>query len=393
MKHSAALLSALLAVSVFILPAQDRESIRITHGPWLTDMTENAVTVVWETSQPALSWVELTEDKGEHFYGEEHKRHYDAEHGRRKALSTVHSVRIRGLKPGTKYNYRIFSQQTEGWAYSDYVKLGDIASTVVYKKDPLSFTTFSLDDKEVKFLVLNDVHGRSEYIRNLLSGIDFSRYDFVLLNGDMQSSLESEDSMFDGWLDACVEMFATSTPIVYARGNHENRGKFADHLFEYFPAESGRFYNTLTVGRTNFLVLDCGEDKPDSDIEYGGIAEFDPYREVEAEWLREVVKDKDFDQRIVFLHIPPTTSTWHGDKHLRDVFFPILEESGTSLMLSGHTHRHILAEPDSLHSYPILVNDNMSYLDVTVKGNRIDVKVVGGEPKTEKNFKFNTITY
>ena len=34
------------------LPAQD---FKITHGPWLCDMTEDGVTVLWTTNKPALS--------------------------------------------------------------------------------------------------------------------------------------------------------------------------------------------------------------------------------------------------------------------------------------------------------------------------------------------------
>ena len=32
--------------------------IRITHGPWLTDMSENGVTIMWKTDKPAMAWVE-----------------------------------------------------------------------------------------------------------------------------------------------------------------------------------------------------------------------------------------------------------------------------------------------------------------------------------------------
>ena len=99
--------------------AQNKGTIKITHGPWLCDMTEDAVTVVWKTDVPSTAWVECAEDNGQHFYSEEHERIYEARFGRRLTHETIHSVRLTGLKPGTKYMYRIFSQAVTGWNYSD----------------------------------------------------------------------------------------------------------------------------------------------------------------------------------------------------------------------------------------------------------------------------------
>lgn len=56
------ILSTILALAACTtLLAQD---FKITHGPWLCDLTSDGVTVVWTTSKPALSWVEVAEDDG-----------------------------------------------------------------------------------------------------------------------------------------------------------------------------------------------------------------------------------------------------------------------------------------------------------------------------------------
>lgn len=47
------ILSTILALAACTtLTAQD---FKITHGPWLCDLTSDGVTVVWATSKPALS--------------------------------------------------------------------------------------------------------------------------------------------------------------------------------------------------------------------------------------------------------------------------------------------------------------------------------------------------
>ena len=57
------ILSTILALAACTtLTAQD---FKITHGPWLCDLTSDGVTVVWATSKPALSWVEVAEDRSE----------------------------------------------------------------------------------------------------------------------------------------------------------------------------------------------------------------------------------------------------------------------------------------------------------------------------------------
>lgn len=91
------------------------QDFKITHGPYLCDMTRDGVTVVWTTSKPALSWVEVAPDDGRSFYAQEHTRYYQTVAGRKLADRTLHAVRIKGLKPGTDYCYRIFSQEVTAW--------------------------------------------------------------------------------------------------------------------------------------------------------------------------------------------------------------------------------------------------------------------------------------
>lgn len=84
------ILSTILALAACTtLTAQD---FKITHGPWLCDLTSDGVTVVWATSKPALSWVEVAEDDGRSFYAAEHERRYETVAGRKQARKTLHSI-------------------------------------------------------------------------------------------------------------------------------------------------------------------------------------------------------------------------------------------------------------------------------------------------------------
>lgn len=365
--------------------------INITHGPYLYDMSTDGVTIVWTTDKPALSWVELSSNINESFYNEEKPKYYETIAGRKKANQTLHRIRINNLKPGETYAYRIFSQEVTEWKSGNWITYGKIASTNVYSKKPLTFRTFPAEKEQVSFIVLNDIHGRADFMKDLCKNIDFKALNFVALNGDMANSIENEEQIFKDFMDASVEMYASETPIMYCRGNHETRGPFSDELLKYFPTKSGNFYRMFNISDICFLFLDGGEDKPDNDIEYSGIADFDNYREEEARWLQECVQSDEFKNasaRIVLLHIPPTIGDWHGNYHLRQTLMPILNKANINIMFSGHTHRYSFNEPNEKANFPILVNDNQCYLSCKIDNGKISVEVIGQDNKNNKKFEF-----
>ena len=206
---------------------------------------------------------------------------------------------------------------------------------------------------------------------------------------DMSNTIESKEQIFKDYIDASVELYASETPIVYSRGNHETRGVSADELINYFPTRDGKFYQMFSIGTTCFLVLDCGEDKPDSAVEYYGIADYDNYREEEARWLAKCVETEEFKNakaRIVLLHIPPPVGDWHGDYHLQQTLMPILNKANIDVMFSGHTHRFSYHQPDNKSSFPIVVNGNKTYVMCKVGKNKIDIEIAGLDKKDNKHF-------
>ena len=66
---------------------------------------------------------------------------------------------------------------------------------------------------------------------------------------------------------------------------HETRGAYARNFSHYFAGPNGKFYYAFTYGPVRFIVLDCGEDKPDTDVEYSGLIDFDSYMLQQKDWL------------------------------------------------------------------------------------------------------------
>ena len=379
-----------LLFSLMLLFSVGAKAIKVTHGPWICDMDSTGTTIVWVTDVPGMSWVEIAPDSADHFYGRARQRYYDVLAGRKVLTDSVHRVRIEGLKPDTKYRYRVFTQEVAEWRYDDWVTLGKTACTDVWRGKPHEFKTFSAKPREVTFLVLNDIHERAQFMKDLCKNIDFKKLDFVLLNGDMSNRLRNQQHMMEAYLDTCVRMFATHTPLFFNRGNHELRGQFADYLYRYFPTNNGKYYRVQHVAGIDFLFIDTGEDKPDEDIEYSGIVNYDQYREEEARWLRGLRESKQVGKHplIVFSHIPPTLQKWHGPYHLQKTLMPELNKMNVSVMLSAHLHAFGYQEPNEVINFPNLVNSNNTYLLCRIANGKMEVDYVGLKGKDKKHFTF-----
>jgi putative purple acid phosphatase len=379
-----------LLLGLLLLFCVSAKGIKVTHGPWICDMDSTGVTIVWVTDVPGISYVEMATDSTDHFYSKTRKRYYAAEAGRRILTDSVHCVRIRGLKPDSKYRYRVVTQALKDWCNDDWVTLGGLAWSDVWKKKPYEFKTYPTKPREITFLVLNDIHERPQFMKELCKNVDLKKLDFVLLNGDMSNRIRSQKHIMDAYLDTCVSMFATDVPLFFNRGNHELRGEFADYLNRYFPTNNGKYYRLQHVAGVDFLFIDSGEDKPDADLEYCGIVECDQYREEQEQWLRSLQEEKKIGKYpiVVFSHMPPTLKNWHGPLHMQETLTPELNKMNVSVMLSGHLHRFDYQEPNEVINFPNLVNSNNTYLLCHIANGKMEVDYVGLTNKEKKHFTF-----
>ena len=241
-------LTSTLFFITLLLAAQ---GIEITHGPYLQAMGEGGVTIVWTTNTEAISWVEVAPAGTNSFYGQEHKQFYDTSHGNR-VVDSLHRVRLEGLDAGTTYRYRIFSKEVLGYQ-GHRIMFGNIAATDVYSKKPLSFTTLDRNKQEVSFKMVNDIHDRADMMSQMLQGVDGNNTDMVFFNGDMVSTVNNQERLFEGFMDSAVALFASEVPMFFARGNHETRGVFSNRFADYFPTINNRLYYNFTheIGRAH----------------------------------------------------------------------------------------------------------------------------------------------
>lgn len=371
-----------LFLSVAIL-AFAQERIAIKYGPYLQNLKETETTIVWLASKPSVGWVEIAPDDGSNYYNAERMQYFDATNGV-KNTSLIHTVKVSGLKPGTRYRYRVYSKEVlkhEGVE----ITYGPVAATDVYGAKPLTFVTNDHNKPSTSFVMINDIHGRMADIPTLLRAAGYEDKDLVLFNGDMLTQLRNEEELFAGFMNASIDLFAKEIPMYYARGNHETRGLFATSFQHYFAPQEPHLYYMFRQGPICFVILDSGEDKPDSDIEYSGITDYDRYRDQQASWLAEALKSKDYTEakfKVIICHMPPgPKNLWHGQQEVLEKFVPLLNEAGADVMLSGHLHKTIDCDPTAKIHFPVVINSHKTVLRGSTQNGQLKLEIIDANGK------------
>ena len=377
-------LSIVALVAAAVAFAADPPKANTKCGPWVVGVTDTEMTVVWTSTVRCMGWVEIAPDDGTSFYAEERPR-YDEDFMGRHVVSDVHHVRITGLKPGTTYRYRIYQQGVDDSGHNP-IPSGYISASNVYSRAPYAIRTMDYSKPDCTFTMINDIHGRDSMMLALTKNVREEKPDFVVFNGDMVSFMGSTEDIEKGFMTRATETFATDFPLVYVRGNHETRGPGFSEYLNLFPSSTNTPYFTFREGPVAFVVLDSGEDKPDSDIEYGGTAAYDAYRESMAAWLKQTIQSEEFRSapvKIALLHIPFAKGTgWYGNNELKRLLLPLLNEAGIDVMLSGHNHRYsYLEKGEADNEFPILVNSNNDRVKVRADKDQIVMEVLDATGK------------
>jgi acid phosphatase type 7 len=329
----------------------------ITAGPVLESPTETSIRVTWITERNATGTVE---------YGpaeDELQTAYSSRHGLIDANQRLHSILLEGLRPGTLYCYRVVSREILNFA-AYKVDFGEAVTNELHH-----FRTLDRRLQKFSFLVFNDIHDQAATIPELLRVAGPQPYDFIVFNGDTVSHTDDEKPVVS-ILSQAASSFASSIPMVWVRGNHEARGRFARQLPDYMGLPNERYYYSFDHGMVHFIVLDAGEDKMDGSPEYSGLVDFSRYRREQGEWLKAHVRESSFKRakfRVVICHMPFPRDM--GSRHARpgeknvflgmpdayEQFGHTLEKAGIDLMLSGHVHSAAVIPPEPpRHSYPII---------------------------------------
>ena len=226
--------------------------------------------VVWATNFVGIGYITYT-------YNGVKYTVYDQKNGIARTDDTVHVVKV-PHEHLSNNSYTVFTKEV--------TKQTDVSFNfgVTVSAGPIYLKGYNGND-DVKFLVLTDVHA------NLQDAKKVSKFftedpDIIVFNGDIVGEIQTKDQMIDTVFAIPGEISGGRYPVIYCRGNHETRGRYASMLLDYFPTKTGEFYFDFEYGPLHGIVIDTGEDKDDGHVEYGGLVNYKEYHEKQEVWLR-----------------------------------------------------------------------------------------------------------
>jgi len=340
--------------------------------PYLQNPTDNGITVMWQTTVPVYSWVEYGTDT---LQLQRARTLVDGQ----VICNNLHTkIRINNLRPGQKYYYRIYSQEIT--LYQAYKKeFGETAVSPFY-----SFTIPSAETTDFKAIIFNDLHKQEGTLRALYEQVKDIPYDFVVFNGDCIDDPKDEEDALTHLIMQCEAVGAEQVPAFYLRGNHEIRNAYSIGLRNLFDYVGDKTYGAFNWGDTRIVMLDCGEDKPDSTPVYYDLNDFTQLRHDQVEFLQKELTGSEFQKatkRILINHIP---LYGNGDSYhpSAELWSDLLKQAPFDINISGHTHQYAYHPKNTLgNHFPVVIGGSQRMETATVmvlekKGTTATLKVL-----------------
>ena len=289
----------------------------------------------------------------------------------------VVQIRVTGLKPSTRYYYRIGADRVN---YAG----GYAMSLLGTEEDPRVYS-FKTAGKRTKahFGVVNDTHAHWDVIEKAFDKAAALAPVCMVLNGDASNCEETVDDQIRIFIKPEVSRqdLASGIPFLFSPGNHDLRGFANRHLERVWMYRSGderlprdwdlgRNY-AVRLGKVVLIGMDTGEDKMDSNPRFAGLFKSAEYREAQTLWLKDALARDEIrtaPYQVLFCHIPlfdPDPAHNPGDVFPADtdpqyttdyalwqrtcagLWAPLLEASGCQLVIAAHQHRYRYDAPSA----------------------------------------------
>ena len=320
----------------------------------------------------------------------------------------VIQVRITGLKPATKYYYRIGADRIHYGGGYDMKVLGNEEDPRIY-----SFTTAG-EALKGRFCVINDTHVRWNAMGPTLDKVAALAPSCVIWNGDASNTEEKLENLVKIYLDHDLDRkdYAASTPYLFCPGNHDSRGRANRHLEQVWmyrqPEERsprdwdlGRNF-AVRLGDMALVGLDTAEDKLDTNPLFAGLFKSAPYREAQTAWLKDALARPEIASApylVAFCHIPLydddpthnpgdvapadydpqyTTDYAYWQRTCGNLWGPLLHEAACQVLVVGHLHRYRYYAPGADRCWAQLVGGGPNMKEGESFPTVIEGEVVGG---------------
>jgi hypothetical protein len=264
-------------------------------------VTQDGITIMWETSQPTLGSV---------FYGVGGELANQVSGDTR---ARIHELRLSGLSPATEYGYRVMSDGLTSETHT--------------------FTTAVADGSPFRFVTYGDNKDGPAMHERVANAVLAERPAFVLHNGDLVNTgyvAKQWGLLFFG----PARRLMHSVPLYPVLGNHEERAQL---FFDYFSLPGNEAWYSFDFGNSHFVVLDSpNEEQMEVDSE-------------QIRWLHDDLANSTATWKFVNFHHPPFSSGgfYHASDRfkIKNLLHPIFEQYEVDFVFCGHDHNYERMRP------------------------------------------------
>ena len=303
-------------------------------------LPEPAVFVVRDTyhimvymETPSLMWVQVGDEK-----------YYDDSNGVLRSNSLVHRMIVPMDKLNEAKEYilcrRMLVERKTG-----YSETGEV------EEKTFSFRPVCCDN--VRAYHIADSHNWVE--GPVKAAQAFGAFDFLILNGDIPDH-GAEMKNYATIYEIAFLLTKGEIPIVFARGNHDMRGTYADGFADFSPTDNGKSYYTFRLGNIWGMILDCGEDKADEHPENGNVFCCHAFRQRQIQFIKDVIRQADTEylasdvvHKVVICHAPFTVQgrgQFDIENDIYNEWVKLLREYvKPDVIMNGHEHRVRIIRP------------------------------------------------
>lgn len=279
----------------------------ITKLPMLQGVQRDAMTLLWETDHSlapaAIEWGRT--HVAENVWTLVETLQIDA-------FRHVHRATLPGLAAETEYVYRVRNGAT-------------VSPTFRFRTAPHPETPFVT-------AWWGDNHGGTATLRTHVANLLRHSPDLLCVAGDMVNNGNAPNEWHNFWFKPLEHLNAAqTTPVIFARGNHDGEHALA-YAYSALPGNESWF--AFDYGNTRFLFLDSEAD---------GSASPEQIAWLRSELARPETQRAAF--RVACFHKPPWSQFWNGGGHTQEPFvidqwIPLLRGGGVDLVICGHEHAY-----------------------------------------------------
>lgn len=281
------------------------EDLQFVVRPYLQMVTQNSITVMWETNHPATARVR---------YGLDSTTPQVATGNE----ATIHEVKLTELEAETPYFYQVEAEDSAGR------KIGS---------ELLSFQTANQFDTPFAFGVLGDTQDNPRVSKILTDMLWMQRPNFFVIAGDLVDTGPEKwqwtDQFFPG-----ISPLASRVCLFPVIGNHERNTHF---YYDYMSLPDPEYYYQFTYGNAEFFILDSNKECGPGSAQWN--------------WLSDALAKSKAVWKFVSYHHPSYSSDeddygdmWkgrsvYGDQRLRPLS-QLYDKYHVDIVWNGHIHSY-----------------------------------------------------